>query len=221
MYVNINFSLPVFVLCCRGCIGCMWDRNVPIYDQLLLAILFLKFSYVAFENLRSCTDSSIRLYAFETLVMSNVFCMTPLLGMYLKSSFVPMLLFCINIQSQIQDFPKEGARFRVKCHVGAIQWGGGGVVAEFFRGLQKPMRFRGGVVAEIFRYLKKPMRFRDLKTAFFVNGALLHFFTFPKGGPGPLGPPPESATDIYILHCVILSGGTNLCILYADVIPQA
>ena len=29
------------------------------------------------------------------------------------------------IQSQIQDFPKEGARFRVKCHVDAIQWGGG------------------------------------------------------------------------------------------------
>ena len=28
--------------------------------------------------------------------------------------------------SQIQDFPKEGARFRVKkCHVDAIQWGGG------------------------------------------------------------------------------------------------
>ena len=29
------------------------------------------------------------------------------------------------MQSQIQDFPKEGARFRVKCHVDAIQWGGG------------------------------------------------------------------------------------------------
>ena len=45
-------------------------------------------------------------------------------------------------QSQIQDFPKEGARFRVKCHVDAIQWGG--VVAECFRDLQKPMRFSGG-----------------------------------------------------------------------------
>ena len=33
--------------------------------------------------------------------------------------------------------------------------GGGGVVAEFFRGLQKPSRFSGGggVVAEIFRGL--------------------------------------------------------------------
>ena len=47
------------------------------------------------------------------------------------------------LQSQIQDFPKEGARFRVKCHVDAIQWGGG-VVAEFFRDLQNPMRFSGG-----------------------------------------------------------------------------
>ena len=57
-------------------------------------------------------------------------------------------------QSQIQDFPKEGARFRVKCHVDAIQWGG--VVAEFFRDLQNPMRFSGGrgVVAEIFRELR-------------------------------------------------------------------
>ena len=36
--------------------------------------------------------------------------------------------------------------------------------------------------------------FRDLKTSFSVNGALLDFFTFPKGGAGPLGPPPESAT---------------------------
>ena len=45
---------------------------------------------------------------------------------------------CYMSQSQIQDFPKEGARFRVKCHVDAIQWGG--VVAEIFRGLQKPTR---------------------------------------------------------------------------------
>ena len=34
-----------------------------------------------------------------------------------------------------------------------------------------------------------------LQTSFFVHGPLLDFFTFPKGGgPGPLGPPPESAT---------------------------
>ena len=79
-------------------------------------------------------------------------------------------------QSQIQDFPKEGARFRVKCHVDAIQWGGG-VVAEFFRDLKNPMRFSGGggvVVAEFFL-------FRDLKTSISVNGALFFFFFFPKG----------------------------------------
>ena len=41
----------------------------------------------------------------------------------------------------------------MKCHVDAIQWGG--VVAEMFRGLKKPMQFSGGggVVAEM------PMRF--------------------------------------------------------------
>ena len=76
------------------------------------------------------------------------------------------------------------------------------------------MRFiEGGVVADIFRYLKKPMRFSgggggssgiflfpNLKTSFSVNGALLHFFTFPKGGPGPPGPPPESATALGLTH---------------------
>ena len=50
---------------------------------------------------------------------------------------------CCTIQSQIQDFRKEGARFRVKCHVDAIQWGGG-VVAEMFRDLKNPTRFSGG-----------------------------------------------------------------------------
>ena len=62
-------------------------------------------------------------------------------------------------QSQIQDFPKEGARFRVKCHVDAIQWGGG-VVAEMFRDLKNAMRFTGGgVVAELFPDLKQNTRF--------------------------------------------------------------
>ena len=67
----------------------------------------------------------------------------------------------MTVQSQIQDFPKEGARFRVKCHVDAIQWRGG-VVVEFFRDLKTPMRFSGGgggVVAQFFRDLKNPMRF--------------------------------------------------------------
>ena len=36
---------------------------------------------------------------------------------------------------------------------------GGGVVAEFFRALQKPTRFSGGgVVAEFFRRLQSPTR---------------------------------------------------------------
>ena len=45
---------------------------------------------------------------------------------------------------------------------GVIQCsGGGGVVAEIFRALRKPMLFSGGgVVAEIFRGLRKPMLFR-------------------------------------------------------------
>ena len=38
--------------------------------------------------------------------------------------------------------------------------GGGGVVAEFFRNLQNPMRFSGGgVVAEFFRDLQNPLVF--------------------------------------------------------------
>ena len=52
---------------------------------------------------------------------------------------------------------------------------------------KKPMRFSGrGGVAEIFR---------GLQALFLVDGALLHFFTFQKGGPRPPGPPPESATE--------------------------
>ena len=47
----------------------------------------------------------------------------------------------------------------MKSHVDAIQWGGG-VVAEFFRDLQNPMRsVGGGVVAEFFRDLQNPMTF--------------------------------------------------------------
>ena len=52
-----------------------------------------------------------------------------------------------RLQSQIQDFPKEGARFRVKCHVDAIQWGGG-VVAEFFFNSDSLRGSVGGVVAQ-------------------------------------------------------------------------
>ena len=79
---------------------------------------------------------------------------------------------------------------------------GGGVVAEIFRDLKKPMRFSaGGVVAEIFRELRKPTRFGGgggstaefffsvtSKRNFQLMGPFF-FFTFPKGGPGPPGPP--------------------------------
>ena len=41
------------------------------------------------------------------------------------------------LQSQIQDFPKEGAPFVRSAK--PTQFSGGGVVAEFFRGLRKPM----------------------------------------------------------------------------------
>ena len=74
---------------------------------------------------------------------------------------------------------------------------GGGVVADIFRDLQKPMRFSGGgeVVAEIF-----PQSLRDWVGGgnsaefFFSVTSKRHFplmepFYFPEGGPGPPGPP--------------------------------
>ena len=75
----------------------------------------------------------------------------------MSSPHAACLAFVI-VQSQIQDFPKEGARFRVKCHVDAIQWGGGGS-SRNFSWSQKAYAIQwegGGVVAEIFRDLKKP-----------------------------------------------------------------
>ena len=52
--------------------------------------------------------------------------------------------------------------------------GGGGVVAEIFHDLEKPMRFSGGggVVAEIFRRLEKPTRFGG-------GGVVAQNFSFP------------------------------------------
>ena len=41
------------------------------------------------------------------------------------------------LQSQIQDFHKEGAPFVRSAK--STRFSGGGVVAEFFRGLRKPM----------------------------------------------------------------------------------
>ena len=57
------------------------------------------------------------------------------------------------MQSQIQDCPKEGARFRVKCHVDAIQWGG--VVAGFFRDLKADAIQWGGGSSRNFPWYPK------------------------------------------------------------------
>ena len=71
----------------------------------------------------------------------------------------------------------------------AVQLGGGGVVAEIFRGLENNYAIRwGGVVAQNFSS-------RDVKTPVFVNGPLLDFFYFPEGGARAPWAPPESATD--------------------------
>ena len=66
-------------------------------------------------------------------------------------------MFLYLHQSQIQDFPKEGAPFVPSAK--STRFSGGGVVAEIFRDLRKPMGFSGGggVAAEIFRGLRKPM----------------------------------------------------------------
>ena len=80
-----------------------------------------------------------------------------------------------------------GRLFSSSPKADAIQWGGG-VIAEFVRGLQKPTRFSGGggggVVAEFFRGLQNPGIFRYWSP--------FTFWVFQKGG----GPPPESATEL-------------------------
>ena len=76
---------------------------------------------------------------------------------------------------------------------------GGGVVVQFFRGLQKPSRFSGGgVVAEFFRGLRKPSRFavgggvvsefcRGLRkpSRFTVGGGVTNFYKV-KTRPNPM-----------------------------------
>ena len=93
----------------------------------------------------------------------------------------------------------------MKCQVDAIQWGG--VVAEMFRGLQKPSRFSGGgggVVAEIFRGLQKPARFqweRGSTIHFPLMGPLYIFGLFKGGGPG-------------IGHCTIIYIAINMISMF-------
>ena len=90
---------------------------------------------------------------------------------------------------------------------------GGGIVAEFFRDLQKPMRFSGGgggVVAEIFRGLQNQTQFSggggDSSAEFCFSVASKHNFPLMgpfyivfisrKGGPGPPGPPLNRPLDV-------------------------
>ena len=62
-------------------------------------------------------------------------------------------------QSQIQDFPKGAAPFVSSAKSTRFSGGGGGVVAEIFRALQKPTRFSGGRgSSRIFRRLQNPTR---------------------------------------------------------------
>ena len=54
----------------------------------------------------------------------------------------------------------------MKCQVvDAIQWGGGGVVAEFFRGLPGSTRFSGGGSSRVFPW--SPYSRRDARDSFF------------------------------------------------------
>ena len=92
----------------------------------------------------------------------------------------------------------------------AIQWGGGGVVAEIFRDLKKPIRFSGGggVVAENFRGLQKSTRFGGggggssaqfffsvtSKRHFPLMGPFYIFLLSRRGARAP----PESATAVSI-----------------------
>ena len=60
--------------------------------------------------------------------------------MDLRLSYV---IIIIVYQSQIQDFPKEGAPFVPSAKSTRFSVGGG-VVAQIFRDLRKPMGFSGG-----------------------------------------------------------------------------
>ena len=81
----------------------------------------------------------------------------------------------------------------MKCQVDAIQWVGGGVVAEFFGSLQKPRRFSGGGgSSRIYRWSPKAdaIQLGGVVPGICPSWALLHFGYFTKGGgPGPPAPP--------------------------------
>ena len=80
----------------------------------------------------------------------------------------------------------------MKCQVDAIQWGG--VVAEIVCDLQKAGAIQWGGGSNIHFSVASETR-RDFSgggvVPFSVNGALLHFWAFQKGGArAPRAPPP-------------------------------
>ena len=84
----------------------------------------------------------------------------------------------------------SGTNFSLTQITYAIR-GGGGSNAEFIFSVTSKGNFP--LMGPFFIFLlsrrggpgRRICLFRDLKTSFFVNGALFYFFTFPKGGPGP------------------------------------
>ena len=114
-------------------------------------------------------------------------------------------IFRHTCQSQIKDFPKEGAPFVRSAKSTRFSGGGGGVVAEFFRGLRNPTRFSGwggGVVAEMFRRGGPGHQKAGSTTNFALMRHFVIFRLSKRGGPaGPPGPPPpESATACSALN---------------------
>ena len=164
----------------------------------------------------------------EHLHMAMTFDKFALLVIFCNGSF---FLNCCHVEKMTHFSRRSriflgGGPFRVKCQVvDAIQWGGGGVIAEFFRGLPGSTRFSvgGGVVPEFFRGLHttdathaihfsvlsiNPTR-RDSSVGGGGGGSAINFplmgpftfFFFPKGGGRAPWAPPESATAFsHLLH---------------------
>ena len=103
------------------------------------------------------------------------------------------------VSKRRRDSVGGGGNFRSSPEADAIQWGGGGVVAEFWRNLRKPARFQWGRGSTIHFPLMGPFYIFGIfkrGAPFYIFGIFnrgdppLHFWDFQKGGPGPPGPPP-------------------------------